>query len=249
MSSPSPETSTPDLRFRKPAPGLRGRLGPQRHQHDGRDAADARACTCPQPEVQADDTNPKGFGEPRWVVDLHAELLKRSDVQVSDARPSAWFEAGKLATDEELRERLHGVAGGAVRASAATSSSSRTRGCRGSSGCGARPALRCDATPSYVTMLRPVTEVVGSKQKYYAGAARRGAPHRRLGQHDAAHRASHPGLAAGLRPLRRPARPTGRVPLFALGEPLRPAGRPGPRRPTTSARSTSSSTPRCAGCS
>jgi len=29
-------------------------------------------------------------------------------------------------------------------------------------------ALRCDAAPAYVTMLRPVTEVVGSKQKYYA---------------------------------------------------------------------------------
>ena len=32
----------------------------------------------PQPEVVADATNPKGFGEPRWVVDLHAELLARS---------------------------------------------------------------------------------------------------------------------------------------------------------------------------
>ena len=30
-------------------------------------------------------------------------------------------------------------------------------------------AIRCRATPSYITMLRPVTEVVGSKQKYYAG--------------------------------------------------------------------------------
>ena len=29
----------------------------------------------PQPEVAADATNPKGFGEPQWVVDLHTELL------------------------------------------------------------------------------------------------------------------------------------------------------------------------------
>ena len=28
-------------------------------------------------------------------------------------------------------------------------------------------ADRCDATSSYITMLRPVTEVVGSKQQYY----------------------------------------------------------------------------------
>ena len=29
-------------------------------------------------------------------------------------------------------------------------------------------ALRCEAAPAYVTMLRPVTEVVGSKQRYYS---------------------------------------------------------------------------------
>ena len=30
----------------------------------------------PQPEVKADDTNPRGFGEPRWVVDFHTRLLR-----------------------------------------------------------------------------------------------------------------------------------------------------------------------------
>ena len=61
----------------------------------------------PQPEVVADETNPKGFGEPQWVVDFHDELLTRCNVQVSDARPSAWFEAGKLSAFEPLRGRLH----------------------------------------------------------------------------------------------------------------------------------------------
>ena len=45
----------------------------------------------PQPEVTADETNPKGFGEPRWVVDQHDRLLKEALVQVSDSRPEAWF--------------------------------------------------------------------------------------------------------------------------------------------------------------
>src|SRR5262245_1295555 len=27
----------------------------------------------PEPEVVADETNPTGFGEPQWVVDLHTE--------------------------------------------------------------------------------------------------------------------------------------------------------------------------------
>ena len=125
----------------------------------------------PQPEVVADETNPKGFGEPQWVVDLHTELLQRCNVAVSDARPAAWFEAGKLANIERLRTRLHTwleeqFAEASRRA--CPSWSSRTRGCPGSSGLWRSAALRCEAAPAYVTMLRPVTEVVGSKQRYYS---------------------------------------------------------------------------------
>ena len=48
----------------------------------------------PQPEVNADDTNPRGFGEPRWVVDFHTRLLKARRVTVNDARPAAWEVTG-----------------------------------------------------------------------------------------------------------------------------------------------------------
>jgi hypothetical protein len=121
----------------------------------------------PQPEVQADETNPKGFGEPQWVVALHDELLQRCNVQVSDARPSAWFEAGKLSQFEPLRGRLHTwlesqfVEGGPE----VVVKDPRMAWFLG---LWRSAALRCDAMPAYVTMLRPVTEVVGSKQKYYA---------------------------------------------------------------------------------
>jgi hypothetical protein len=61
----------------------------------------------PQPEVQADDTNPRGFGEPRWVVDFHTRLLRERRVTVNDARPAAWdatTAAGEVpAVQEELR--------------------------------------------------------------------------------------------------------------------------------------------------
>src|ERR671923_728130 len=44
----------------------------------------------PQPEVQADDTNPRGFGEPRWVVDFHSRILGTQRVTLNDSRPAAW---------------------------------------------------------------------------------------------------------------------------------------------------------------
>ncbi|HWM74931.1 MAG TPA: sulfotransferase family protein, partial [Nocardioides sp.] len=119
----------------------------------------------PQPEVAADETNPKGFGEPQWVVDFHHELLKRCNVQVSDARPAAWYETGKLGTFGPLRMRLHewlepqfGEAPELV---------IKDPRLAWFVGLWRSAALRCDATPSYVTLLRPVTEVVGSKQRYY----------------------------------------------------------------------------------
>ena len=119
----------------------------------------------PQPEVQADDTNPKGFGEPQWAVDFHDELLQRCRVQVSDARPSAWFDAGKLATDEELRTRIAEWLEGQFEAGPElVVKDPRLAWFMGLWRTG---AMRVGATSSYITMLRPVTEVVGSKQKYY----------------------------------------------------------------------------------
>ncbi|WP_242494754.1 sulfotransferase family protein [Nocardioides zhouii] len=119
----------------------------------------------PQPEVVADATNPKGFGEPRWVVDLHAELLARSNVQVSDARPRAWLDTGTTSGDHATRERVAAWLEGQFE----VADELVIKDPRASwfLGLWRAAAERCDATPSYVTMLRPVTEVVGSKQKYY----------------------------------------------------------------------------------
>jgi hypothetical protein len=129
----------------------------------------------PQPEVVADATNPKGFGEPRWVVDLHTELLRRSNVQVSDARPRAWLDTGTTSGDHATRARVAawleeqlGVADELV---------IKDPRAAWFLGLWRAAADRCDATSSYVTMLRPVTEVVGSKQTYYGpmGVGRSGA--------------------------------------------------------------------------
>ncbi len=121
----------------------------------------------PQPEVAADETNPKGFGEPQWVVEHHDRLLKESLVQVSDSRPEAWFETGRVGTREPERIKTATWLDGhfseahpelVVKDPRLSWFLSLWR----------VAAIRTGATPVFATMLRPPAEVVGSKQKYYA---------------------------------------------------------------------------------
>ena len=119
----------------------------------------------PQPEVAADETNPKGFGEPQWVVEHHDRLLKEAGVQVSDARPDAWFETGRVSTREHERIRTAEWLEGhfavnpelVVKDPRLSWFLSLWR----------VAAIRTGATPVFATMLRPPAEVVGSKQTYY----------------------------------------------------------------------------------
>ena len=56
----------------------------------------------PLPEVPPDDSNPRGFSEPQWVVDVHDEWLAESLVQVSDALPIVWFDTGRISCSESV---------------------------------------------------------------------------------------------------------------------------------------------------
>jgi hypothetical protein len=60
----------------------------------------------PQPEVDADSTNPKGFGEPRWVVDFHGRLLREHRVSVWDSRPAAWQDTAHAVDDPRVLNEL-----------------------------------------------------------------------------------------------------------------------------------------------
>lgn len=62
----------------------------------------------PQPEVTADETNPRGFGEPRWVVDFHTRLMRRRRVTVFDARPAAWELTAAASAEPEVGDELRG---------------------------------------------------------------------------------------------------------------------------------------------
>ncbi|MFZ2014690.1 MAG: hypothetical protein WAV00_12765 [Nocardioides sp.] len=60
----------------------------------------------PKPEVSANRSNPRGFGEPRWLVDYHNELLASVDVGVEDGRPEAWDLTDRVAQKPEALEAL-----------------------------------------------------------------------------------------------------------------------------------------------
>jgi len=120
----------------------------------------------PQPEVVPDESNPKGFGEPQWVVDFHDRLLAEANVTVSDSRPSAWFETGRVATREP--ERI--LAAEWLEGHFADHDELIVKDPRLSwfLGLWRIAAIRSGATPVFATMLRSPAEVVGSKQKYYS---------------------------------------------------------------------------------
>jgi hypothetical protein len=56
----------------------------------------------PPPEVPADDTNPRGFAESQWTVDLHESLLHRGGMALADARPDAATRADSSVREEDV---------------------------------------------------------------------------------------------------------------------------------------------------
>jgi hypothetical protein len=119
----------------------------------------------PQPEVNADETNPRGFGEPRWVVDFHTRLLKQRSVTVNDARPAAWEATGAAAEDDaahgELLEWLRRELDehGAIVVKDPRTSWFLPLWTRCSEELG--------VPPSFITMLRHPAETVASARKSY----------------------------------------------------------------------------------
>jgi hypothetical protein len=119
----------------------------------------------PRPEVKANNTNPRGFGEPRWVVDFHSKLLRSQRITVNDARPGAWDPAARAGEDPAVYGALRDWLGGQLReADAIVVKDPRT--------VWFLPLwMRCAADlgvpPSFVTMLRHPAETLTSARKSY----------------------------------------------------------------------------------
>ncbi len=119
----------------------------------------------PLPEVETDDSNPRGFGEPRWVVDLHGRLLRRAKVQVADSRPAAWEMAAAVAADDAVRARVRGW----LEEQFGVADQLVVKDPRSLwfLPLWTEVAREMGIEPSFVTMLRPPPETVGSRRSYY----------------------------------------------------------------------------------
>lgn len=60
----------------------------------------------PEPMVPADDTNPRGFYEPQWVVDFHMRVLDDIGVRANDTRPEAVAATAAAGAKDELLAEL-----------------------------------------------------------------------------------------------------------------------------------------------
>lgn len=119
----------------------------------------------PTPEVEPNATNPRGFFEPRWVVDFQARLLGRAAVRISDARPQAFERCRTVGLEPDVQKQLQAWLGPVLEAAPETV----IKDPRGTwfLPMWTQAASAFGVTPSYLTMLRHPAEVVGSKSKYY----------------------------------------------------------------------------------
>jgi hypothetical protein len=60
----------------------------------------------PQPELNPNKTNPRGFGEPRWAVLFQETLLREARVTNLDGRPYAWRHTRRVTAGDEAADQL-----------------------------------------------------------------------------------------------------------------------------------------------
>lgn len=129
----------------------------------------------PPPQVEGNRSNPRGFFEPRWVVDFQSQLLRRSEVRLTDARPEAVAATVAVGSEPTVQRQL----GAWLSSRLEVAPELVIKDPRNSwfLPMWREVAHTTGAVPGFLTMLRHPAEVVGSKAEYYknkgAGRGRR----------------------------------------------------------------------------
>lgn len=121
----------------------------------------------PQPELKANDTNPRGFGEPRWAIAFHKDLLRSVDVTHDDGRPQAWVDVARVNDRKAAHDKLTGWLSEQFDLSARVVVKDPRLAWFVGLYAGAAKELSADF--GVVTMLRHPAETVRSKELAYGG--------------------------------------------------------------------------------
>lgn len=122
----------------------------------------------PQPEVPADESNPRGFYEPQWVVDFHQRVLRAAAVRVADARPEAYARTDRCSEDPALVEELTAWLRPLRDGGDLVVKDPRTFWLHS---LWQVAADRVGLEPAYLTMLRHPAEVARSRETHYLAGA------------------------------------------------------------------------------
>ena len=57
--------------------------------------------------IRGNETNPKGFFEPRWVVNFHRRLIRSVGLRPLDQDPEALHRLDGVLGDQKIRDELH----------------------------------------------------------------------------------------------------------------------------------------------
>ena len=118
----------------------------------------------PQPEVPADEKNPRGYYEPEWVTEFHKRVLNPVPVRTIDTRPDAAAIAAEAGSTPEVEAELRDWLSGQLDAEQVLVKDPRAFWILP---VWTRVASELGAEMSTLTMLRHPTEVVRSRDSAY----------------------------------------------------------------------------------
>lgn len=118
----------------------------------------------PQPEVPADEKNPRGYYEPEWVTEFHKRVLNPVPVRTIDTRPTAGAIAAEAGSRPEVEAELREWLGGQLDAEQILVKDPRAFWILP---VWIRVAAELGVEVSTLTMLRHPTEVVRSRDSAY----------------------------------------------------------------------------------
>ena len=123
--------------------------------------------TIPQPELGPDPTNPRGFFEPRWVINFHKRLLLEAGVATLDARPDAPDRTARVGARPQVRAELRSWLEEALVGPQVVVKDPRAFWL---TDLWQDSAASIGVETSYLTMLRHPAEVIGSRDTHYGSS-------------------------------------------------------------------------------